>query len=232
LPKLGECHLLKDPVSIAEMRAIEERGQELGITNLLMMENAGSSIANYVHEYYSRNPIGHRAKIIGIGGTGNNGGDVFAAIRHLGYWPDYLLSIILIGSEKEIRAEEARTNWQILSKIPNIAKIVVDAEPKLAFFEKEVSQADSLVIGIFGTGFKGIPKTLQLKAIEAINKLVKPLKISADIPSGMEADSGKSVYAIKSDVTITMHAPKIGMLTLEGKEKTGRIVEANIGLPF
>jgi hydroxyethylthiazole kinase-like uncharacterized protein yjeF len=214
------------------MREIEQKGQELGITKLMMMENAGSAIAGYVHENYAEGTKDRSVKVVGIGGTGNNGGDVFAAVRHLAYWPIYVLSVVLVGSEDEIRAEEAKTNWQILKKVSQIEKIVLSSEARLNIFEKEISNADVLIIGIFGTGFKGIPRALQLKVIEAINNVKKPVKISVDIPSGMDGASGKSEYAISSDVTITMHAPKMGMLTQDGRKKSGKIVVANLGLPF
>lgn len=223
--------ILRTPVSASEMRAIEDEGQKLGISKLIMMENAGNSIANYVHNLFGR----HRnslVKIVAIAGTGNNGGDVFVAARHLSYWPIYTLSVVLVGSENDIHAEEAKINWRILSQIPKIKKLVIDTQTKLDLFDKEIPNSIALIIGIFGTGFKGTPRDLQLGAIMGINRVKKPLKISVDIPSGMEADSGISNHAVKSDVTITMYAPKKGMLTPNGRKKAGKIVEANIGLPF
>jgi hydroxyethylthiazole kinase-like uncharacterized protein yjeF len=214
------------------MRELEEKGQELGITKLLMMENAGSSIANYVHRILARKKNNRDFKIVGICGTGNNGGDVSAAIRHLAYWPNFALSVVLVGAEKDIHAQEARINWEILSRVPKIRKVVIENESNLDILDKEISNADALIIGIFGTGFKGSPRNLQLKVIKMINRARRPLKVSADIPSGMEADSGISEYAVKSNVTVTMHAPKKGMLTKAGRGKAGKIIEANLGLPF
>jgi hydroxyethylthiazole kinase-like uncharacterized protein yjeF len=222
---------LRSPVSTSEMRAIEQKGMELGITRLVMMENAGSCIANYIHTDLAVRFGNQEVRVVGVAGTGNNGGDVLASVRHLSYWPNYLLSVVLVGREDDIRAAEARTNWDILSKVTKIKRIIIDSE-SFGLLENEISIADVLIIGIFGTGFKGIPKSLQLGAITAINKVKKPFKVSADIPSGMEADSGISDYAVKSDATVTMHAPKIGMLTPEGLKNSGKIIEANLGLPF
>jgi hydroxyethylthiazole kinase-like uncharacterized protein yjeF len=214
------------------MSAIEDKGQKLGLTKLIMMENAGNSVANYIHNSLPKQIGNHLVKIVAIAGTGNNGGDVLVAARHLAYWPAYAISVVLIGSENDIHAEEAKINWKILSQIPKIKKLIIDNEKKLGLLDKEISDARALIIGIFGTGFKGTPRDLQLGSIMRINRVKKPLKISVDIPSGMEADSGISYHSIKSDVTVTMHAPKIGMLKPAARKKTGKIIEANIGLPF
>ena len=190
------------------MKAIEDKGQDLGITKLLMMENAGSSIANCVYRKFSHLPPGLAVKVVAIAGTGNNGGDVMVAARHLAYWPIFFPTLILIGKENEIFADEARTNWEILSRTSRIRKVLIDGNEKFRIFDKEISKANAIIIGIFGTGFKGAPRLLQSRVIERINRTKNVLKISADIPSGMEADSGLSNFAVKSDMTVTMYAPK------------------------
>ncbi len=53
-----------------------------------------------------------------------------------------------------------------------------------------------------------------------------------DIPSGLDADSGSYEAAIVSDYTITMHAPKTGMLSSSSaRQICGKILVANIGIP-
>lgn len=223
---------MRNPLSVEQMRALEEKAQMLGVTKLMMMENAGSSIANYLNATF---PIirGKRLqKVAIIAGTGNNGGDVFVAARHLVYWRQYSVSVVLIGGVENIHVEEARVNWNIVSQVPKIRKVIIDREEKLNLLEDEISNASAMIIGIFGTGFKGRPRDLQLAAIKLINDCRGVLKISADIPSGMEADSGTCDFCVESDVTITMHGPKKGMLNPEAQKKTGKVIEANIGLPF
>jgi hydroxyethylthiazole kinase-like uncharacterized protein yjeF len=222
---------MRDPVTVEQMKVLEERGEILGVTKLMMMENAGSSIADYLNETLMTSNKATQ-KIVAIAGTGNNGGDVFVAARHLVYWPQYAVSVILIGNESRIRVEEAKVNWNIVSQIPKIKKVVVDRKEKLNLLEKEISNARAMCVGIFGTGFRGKPRDLQLQAIKLINEPKGVLKISVDIPSGMEADSGAFEYCVESDVTVTMYAPKKGMLEPRAQSKTGKIVEANIGLPF
>ncbi len=57
-------------------------------------------------------------------------------------------------------------------------------------------------------------------------------KVSVDLPSGMEADTGNFEVAVMSDYTITMDSPKIGMFANDKSRKAcGMILVANIGLP-
>jgi hydroxyethylthiazole kinase-like uncharacterized protein yjeF len=224
---------LRKPVSSEEMKLLEERGQRIGISKLLMMENAGSAIATFAHDLISGSTIGSKMKrVVLVGGTGNNGGDVFVASRHLAYWGNLEVIVLLIGQSVDIRTDEAKTNWDILSQIPNVRLVVIDEVAKIGLIERNVREAAIIVVGIFGTGFKGVPRELQLNAIARLNSIDGPLKISVDIPSGMEADSGSHEYAIHSNYTITMHAPKLGMFAAGADRATGEIVQANIGLPF
>ena len=222
---------LSKPVTVVEMRKIEDQGTSLGISKLVMMENAGAAIANYLNERLSSEKGSHRTKeVVVVGGTGNNGGDVFVAARHLAYWPYFQVTAVLIGTEKQIHTEEALTNWKILTRISKIKRILVDKEAKLVVLGKELSKANVVVAGIFGTGFRGRPKGLQLGVIKQINAIKRPLKVSADLPSGMEADTGNSTCCVRSDVTVTMHAPKRGLLLSESN--AGKIIVANIGIPI
>lgn len=223
---------LRNAVSSKEMMVLEEKGQKIGISKLMMMENAGSSISSFVYELISKSHPKSKKTIVIVSGTGNNGGDTFVAARHLAYWPNLRIVLALIGREKDIQAEEARTNWRILSHVPQVRIITIDEDKKLGLMESEIKNAAIVIVGIFGTGFRGVPRQLQLRAIERLNALRKPIKISVDIPSGMEADSGMHNYSIKSDYTITMHSPKSGMIMKGADKFTGKIIEANIGLPF
>ena len=67
-------------ISSAEMRAIDENAEWLGVDRILLMENAGSNVARTVYQW-----LGGLAgkKIVVVCGTGNNGGDGFAAARHM-----------------------------------------------------------------------------------------------------------------------------------------------------
>ncbi len=216
-------------LSTAEMHDREELGVSLGISKLNMMENAGSNIARFIVEKFARSDS--KVRVLLLAGTGNNGGDVFVAARHLSYWTDkFEPSLILVGGE-DIPAKEASDNWRILKSIPKIKILVVDSVQKINLVSEMVGRSELVAVGIFGTGFKGKPRELQNEIIRLVNSS-NNIKISVDIPSGMNADTGFFETAVRSDYTITMDSPKLGMTVNESAKKIcGEILVANIGLP-
>ena len=221
-----------------EMRRLEEKGEKIGISKMMMMENAGAAIARYVHDHFEPSEraesASRKVRVTVVAGTGNNGGDAFVAARHLLYWKrKFLTSVVLIGDENKVRAMEAAANWEILRKIRAIKKVTIEGVKDLGKLEEELKRSEVIISAIFGTGFKGKPRKLQELAISKINRNNNAFKLSVDVPSGLETDSGKCKYAVMSDVTISLHVPKAGMFkTLAARQKCGQIVIENIGLPF
>jgi len=227
----------KAPVTAEEMKMIEDLGERMGISKLIMMENAGSRIAHFIFQNLSSfgSNRGHeKTKVLFIAGTGNNGGDTFVAARHLVYWKDdFDVSLAIIGKAEEIRAKEAKANFEILEGISNIRLVQIDSEGLIESLARLLEMSKIIVVGIFGTGFRGEPRPLQGKIIDLINEKSGAMKISVDVPSGLEAESGNFKLAVRSDYTIAMHAPKVGMeKTQAAKELCGRILVANIGVPL
>jgi hydroxyethylthiazole kinase-like uncharacterized protein yjeF len=218
-------------LSAPQMRMREDDGVSLGVSKLSMMENAGNAIARFVADLFPKTSS-KKSRVCLIAGTGNNGGDVFVAARHLSYWSERLeAEVMLVGKENEIRAEEASTNWKIIKRIATINRKEVSSLPDITLLQASLGKADLAVVGIFGTGFKGEPRELQKEVIQAINSS-SVRKVSVDIPSGMEADSGEYRFAVRSDYTICMDAPKLGMLKEGARQMCGQVLVANIGLPF
>ncbi|MCK4590534.1 MAG: NAD(P)H-hydrate dehydratase, partial [Candidatus Latescibacteria bacterium] len=97
--------------------------------------------------------------------------------------------------------------------------------------EQAVQDADLLVDAIFGTGLKGTVKGLAAGVIETINRCGRPV-VAVDIPSGLDADGGKSSGpCVQATTTMTFGLPKIGQVFYPGKSKCGRLIVAEIGYP-
>lgn len=74
-------------VSPEQMRRIEDRSEELGVSKEKLMENAGAALADIIDEY-CRNEIDgqpEQKSIVFLAGSGNNGGDCFVAANKLIY---------------------------------------------------------------------------------------------------------------------------------------------------
>src|SRR5579864_7942554 len=60
-------------ISTIQMARLEKRGERLGVSKLVMMENAGAGIARLVYERcHDSDP--RTTRVLIIAGTGNNGG--------------------------------------------------------------------------------------------------------------------------------------------------------------
>ena len=89
---------------------------------------------------------------------------------------------------------------------------------------------DVVVDALFGTGFHGAPRPDAAAAIERINDS-RAAVVSVDLPSGVDASTGEIAGAVvDADLTVTFHAPKVGLAVAPGRFHSGRVVVADIGL--
>jgi NAD(P)H-hydrate epimerase len=89
---------------------------------------------------------------------------------------------------------------------------------------------DVVVDALFGTGFNGEPRPEAAALIERINADPAPV-VSIDLPSGVDASTGEVAGAVvDADLTVTFHAPKVGLAVAPGRFHAGRVVVADIGL--
>jgi NAD(P)H-hydrate epimerase len=89
---------------------------------------------------------------------------------------------------------------------------------------------DVVVDALFGTGFRGAPRPEAAELIERINASPAPV-VSVDLPSGVDASTGEVAGAVvDADLTVTFHAPKVGLAVAPGRFHAGRVVSADIGL--
>lgn len=89
---------------------------------------------------------------------------------------------------------------------------------------------DVIVDALFGTGFSGAPRAEAAELIERMNACGAPI-VAVDVPSGVDASSGEITgAAVAADLTVTFHAPKVGLAVAPGRFHAGRVVVADIGL--
>jgi len=89
---------------------------------------------------------------------------------------------------------------------------------------------DVVVDALFGTGFRGAPRPDAAELIERMNATPAPV-VSVDLPSGVDASTGEIAGAVvDADLTVTFHAPKVGLAVAPGRFHAGRVVVADIGL--
>jgi NAD(P)H-hydrate epimerase len=89
---------------------------------------------------------------------------------------------------------------------------------------------DVVLDALLGTGLKGPPREETSRLIEEINGGGVPV-LAVDIPSGVNASTGEVAgAAVRADVTVMMHGPKVGLAVAPGRFLAGEVVVADIGL--
>ena len=214
-------------VTAAEMRAIDQLAiEEYGIPGIVLMENAGLKVVDAV----CRQLGGYvRGKAITIfAGKGNNGGDGLVAARHLfNMGADVRLMMV---AEPDGLTGDAGVNLTIWHKMQQ--KIYPVYQPNgINMVKVSLMSTDLIVDAIYGTGFKGMVNEKVSRIIELINDSQVPV-IAVDIPSGLEADTGKIPGAcVKATATITFGLPKLGLVLEQGAGVTGALEVVDISLP-
>lgn len=216
-----------------DMMVTDYNCEYLGLSRLCLMESAGKSLAEEVGKiavYTFSKPV----KIIIFTGSGGNGGDGFVAARYLlnrGYDVDiYML-------KDNIHSSQAKVNFEILKNMkPRLSRLKIFNLKTLEDISScELARSNEkeyvIVDGLLGTGIKGKLQTNIRKAIEIINNS-KGIKISVDVPSGMDPLTGEvDDLAVVPDYTISFHKIKTGVRNAE-EEIVGGLVTADIGIPF
>lgn len=207
-------------VTSAQMLSIEHRASdELGLDVAHLMERAGTALA----EEYRRLPLSKRRAVV-VCGKGNNGGDGFVAARILRE-AGLGVAVFHPGDVEEL-APEARRAYERLPD--DVAKYPMDKTFELT---SHLAGSDGAIDALFGFGLKGGVRGIAAEVIEILNSSGKPV-FAADLPSGLQADTGKVDGAcVKASVTVTFTCPKIGLLLYPGAACAGRVVVADIGIP-
>jgi NAD(P)H-hydrate epimerase len=89
---------------------------------------------------------------------------------------------------------------------------------------------DVVIDALLGTGLRGAPRDETSRVILKINRAGVPV-LAVDVPSGVNASTGEVAgAAVRADVTVTMHGPKVGLAIAPGRFHAGEVVVADIGL--
>ena len=201
-------------ISVAQMREWENASWAAGRSPAAVIKNVGRSLARRALALTVPGDT-----ILILAGRGHNGDDARAARPFLAGRGD------LIGFAAHPHLSRRKV-------------VLVDAmDPRTAAreFSRSIQPAPGrarprlVVDGLFGIGLNrpldGAWKTL----IDTVNQSGLPV-LSVDVPSGLNADNGQvEVAAIRAEVTLTVGAPKRGLLL--ASEWVGRLeVAPDIGL--
>ncbi len=187
----------------ASSRAVDRTAvEEFGIPSIVLMENAARALAANALEMMHASP----GSVLIVCGSGNNGGDGYAAARHL----HNAGCEVTLCARGEPRAQtDAAVNRAICERM------------RLRFIDinqlERSGTTPALVIdALVGTGLDRQVEGEAARLIQLMNEMRSRGSriLAADIPSGLDCDTGRELgTAVRADRTISFVGWKKGFLT-------------------
>lgn len=184
-----------------DSRVSDLNAESLGIRVKDLMGNAGSAVASFLDERYPD------SNILFVCGSGNNGGDGFAAALKR---DPSRTAVALLCEPSRIHTDESRFYYSLL-ECP-----VSRYEPGM------LSGYDVIVDCALGTGIAGRAREPTATFIGEANSCGRPV-VSVDVPSGLGTE-----LCVKPVATVTFMDSKEGM----NDENSGEIAVRDIGIPY
>jgi hydroxyethylthiazole kinase-like uncharacterized protein yjeF len=213
-------------VSTDEMSAIEKEADANGLPYSEMMENAGSGLAKtVVDKFGSMKEMG----VLGLVGSGNNGGDTLVALALMADWGWNATAYIVRTRPKDD---------PLIERLADSGGKILDSaeDKKFKNLKSSLTEHGILLDGILGTGIKlplrgSVKDTLEFTK-KALNRMAqRPSIVAVDCPSGVDSDTGEaSPECLAADLTVTMAAVKHGLLEFPANDLLGELVLVGIGL--
>jgi len=215
-------------VSVKQIQDIEKSADSKGISYAQMMHNAGHGLAAWILDNCQI-----LNGVIGLIGSGNNGGDTLIALTHL----------LMHGIRTMAFLVKKRNNDPLIEAFIDEGGEVVDISSNQTFdiMKTALIPGTILLDGVLGTGLR-LPLREKLRNImgniyNLVENCPETLKIAVDCPSGVDCDTGEvSDVTIPADHTLTMAAVKQGLLKHPARSYVGDLhcidIDIGIGDPF
>ena len=212
-------------VTVPEMVTIEMEADARGLTYAQMMENAGTGLAEIIHDLQAHIDI---REVLGLVGPGNNGGDTLVALSLLAA-SGWRARAYLVNRRQDALVERLQTAGG------HAIQAVEDQD--FAGLSSLMASAGIMLDGLLGTGsrppVRGVVANVMSQAKRVLHGLDgPPYVIAVDCPSGVDCDTGEaSDDCIRAELTVTMAAVKQGLLRMPAHNFVGDLRVVDIGLP-
>ncbi len=195
-----------------QMTRADELAVKSGVASLTLMENAGRAVATEAARMVER-----RSRVVVLCGPGNNGGDGFAAARHLAEG-GYDVSVALLGPRDALKGDAAAMSQRWTGRVEPLAFATLEG-------------AKLVIDALFGAGLNRPLEGAAATVVEAVNRAGVRV-LSVDVPSGLNGTTGVTLGpVIEAERTVTFFRRKPGHLLLPGRDVCGNVLVAKIGIP-
>lgn len=164
-------------ITALDSRVLDANSEALGVSVEALMRNAGSALASAASEL-------SKERILFICGSGNNGGDGYAAYR-------------LLKDRADVCAFRGPKS--------QLCRRMADEIETIPFDRIELGGYDVLVDCVLGTGPSGELRPEYSEYVRFVNASGKKV-VSCDVPTGFGTSE-----QVRPDMTVTFHDAKAGM---------------------
>ena len=209
-------------LTAAQMREVDLRTIEMGVPGIVLMENAGQRVVEFLAGTFA--PLAQQ-RIVVLCGKGNNGGDGMVVARQLATrLRPQTLYVVLAATPEELKGD-ALANYHMLRAC---------GVPVAQEIRPEMRDATIVIDALLGTGLQGPVTGRMLEWVREVNEGFPLASVVAiDIPSGLESDAAATTgVTARADYTVTFTAPKIGQVLPPNCFRVGRLRVAPIGSPL
>lgn len=206
--------------AVADEKATIERG----VPSRALMQRAGAAAAA---EIVRRYPDALRRGATVHVGPGNNGGDGWVVARALSE-AGVRVSVNVVVEPK---TEDARFEAELFGRDLILATAGPPPFEQTPEGETAIASAAGVhVDALLGTGSSGQPRGAILEAIDRIElaRRCGAVVVALDLPTGIDATTGRVGPAVRADLTLTFGTLKRGLLL--ARDHAGEIVVLDIGL--
>jgi NAD(P)H-hydrate epimerase len=206
----------------AQLRQVDARAiSELGLTGIVLMENAGRHVAEWMLR------LGIHGEVVVVAGKGNNGGDGYVIARQL-LTRGCQVRVVSRFAPGDLTGD-ARANALAWVRCGGpFDQLPPEATP--ATWAAALAGADWIVDALLGTGMKGPVRPEDALAIDAINAAGARV-MAVDLPSGFDPDTGEvSGTCVRAHHTATFVAWKPGFVCT-ASNNLGQTLCFDVGIP-
>ncbi len=191
------------------------------VSSLDLMERASTKVADVVMRLF-----GTDRRMFVFAGPGCNGGDALAVARMLARH-DYEVHVFLFNPKGRL-AGDCRANKErlLLTDKADFHEVISEFNPP------DLSAADVVVDGLFGTGLSSPLSGLFADVVDIVNSSPSTV-VSIDVPSGLMTEDNSSndlSHAVRADITLTFQLEKLSYLFAEHERLVGELRVLDIGL--
>ena len=208
-------------VTAAQMRQVEQRAVEAGVSLDTLMEKAGLAVANAVMDKLG-NPWWKRVAV--LVGPGNNGGDGLVAARHLAARGARVECVVVLPR----KSPDAKRDMAVAAG----ARVLEFAEcggPGVML--ESLRQSEIIIDAVLGTGQNRPLSEPVSGALRAARHSGRPI-VAVDLPTGVDSDTGGfDANGLAADTTLMLGLPKLGPALRPVEARLGDVTVLDIGLP-